>query len=359
VVIAGPLFMPHAYAGTPLAELLPVVFTAGTQPVTGGPEDSFRFELTQEGRSHPIMQLAAAPERSRNRWNTLPPMYWRHPLRDTKPGAAVLAYAHPLLAPDFLRAASTDEIPSETVLRQRREFERANALLVAQNYAGGRVLFAAADQSWRLRYQSGDTYHHRHWGQILRWGTADKLLYGAAGVRVGTDKCRYAPGEPVRLRARLSRADYSPVTNAAVSAVIRGGDGAARRHKLAFVPDSAGLYEARVDGLPEGDYTVELETNAKLEGKLPAGAFAVVSSLAAEMVELAPDTGLLNRLATATGGELLEPARIQEAATHFGPPSLVQEERRQYDLWNSWFLLLAITAVAGAEWALRKKASLP
>ena len=53
------------------------------------------------------------------------------------------------------------------------------------------------------------------------------------------------------------------------------------------------------------------------------------------------------------------PPRIDDALPKFGPPSLVQNERRQYDLWNSWLLLLAIAGVAIAEWALRKKVSLP
>ncbi|OGV65102.1 MAG: hypothetical protein A3K19_25515 [Lentisphaerae bacterium RIFOXYB12_FULL_65_16] len=361
VAIAGTAFMPHAYAGMPLTDLLPVTFNRVSRPLTGGPEDSYRFVLTQEGGEHVVMQLSGNAEESQRVWNALPAMYWRHPILDTKPGASVLAYACPVDPPAFLKSAGDNEVPSEGTLNNRRRFERANALVVAQHYAAGRILFSAVDQSWRLRYRSGDTYHHRFWGQILRWGTADKLLYGSGGVRIGTDKARYQPREPVRVRVRLATPDCRPIAGANVTAIILTGDRQpVARRKLAGASAATGLYETTVPDLAEGTYKVEIETDANTgNAPLPTAGFAVARDLSAETTWLAPDRELPGRIATATGGVIVAPPRIDDVLSKFGPPSLVQNERRQYDLWNSWLLLLAIAGVAIAEWALRKKVSLP
>lgn len=366
IVIAGPQYMPHAYANAGFAELLPISFTPGEKPVLVGPEPSFHTALSQEGQEHVIMRLAVNPEENNKIWNELPPVYWRHPIRDTKPGATVLAYAVPNGAPAFLRPLSATEVPGEDVLKSRRQFERENALIVSHNFAHGKVMFMASDHSWRLRYRTGDTYHHKFWGQVLRWATADKIHFGTSLVKVGTDQARYAPDDNVRVRAKMVRPDYSPVTNANATVNILQGDKSILRKHMQFVPDSAGVYAADLGRLPEGQYRIELESDALTE---PGGdakatapvtaAFGVTRALPAELIELTADRGLLSRLASLTNGVAVEPTQAAAVLDRLGPPSLVQRERRQFDIWNSWPLLLLMIVLAGAEWALRKKVSLP
>lgn len=367
VVVAGPLYMPHSYTQTPLAELLPVQVMPGDKPVMVGPEPSYRMALTQEGQEHVITRLAVSPEENLKLWRELPPIYWRHPIRDTKAGATVLAFAQPSAAamPDFLRPATSTEVPEEDVLRRRRQYERENALVVSHNFAHGRVLFLAMDHTWRLRYRTGDTYHHRFWGQLLRWATADKLLYGSGLVKLGTDHARYTPDDSVRVRAKIVRPDFSPVTNANPMVTVFQGDKNLLRKRMRFVTDSAGVYSADLGKLPEGQYRVELESDALAaevgeagKGTLKAG-FGVSRILPVELLELAADRGLLNRVANLTNGLVAEPTQAATALERLGPPSLIQKERRQFDIWNSWPFLLLIVALAAAEWALRKKVSLP
>ena len=59
-----------------------------------------------------------------------------------------------------------------------------NALVVSQVYGRGKVLLLAFDETWRLRYKAGDIYHHRFWGQIMRWGVGEKLRAGEPGLRL-------------------------------------------------------------------------------------------------------------------------------------------------------------------------------
>ena len=197
----------------------------------------------------------------------VPEIYWRHPSVAAKEGATVLAYAVPPMAPAFLpqRGASTvasDEPIGEDVVRQRREFERTHALIAYHNVAMGKVMCLAFDRTWRLRYRIGDTYHHRFWGQVLRWATANKLPAGTETVKLGTDRTRYAPQAPVRIQAKLANKDYTPIVSEDVAVKIFAGGEQKLRKPLQYVANSAGMYEADLGDLPSGTYRAELDAPA-------------------------------------------------------------------------------------------------
>ena len=48
--------------------------------------------------------------------------------------------------------------------------EAANALLVTRQTGKGKVALLLTDRTWRLREGAGDLYHHRFWGNLVRWG---------------------------------------------------------------------------------------------------------------------------------------------------------------------------------------------
>src|SRR5262249_53573332 len=85
------------------------------------------------------------------------------------------------------------------------ERERNNALIVRQNYGFGRVVYVGLDSTWRWRLKTGDTYHHRLWGQIIRWAASDKpLVTGNEYVRFGTREPLYRSGQEIEVVVRLS-----------------------------------------------------------------------------------------------------------------------------------------------------------
>ena len=366
VVIAGPQNMPHAYADTPLADLLPVTFKAETVPQVPSPENSFRLALTGDGRENVIMRQTTNPEENAAVWESIPEIYWRHPVLRTKEGATVLAYAQPTLPPDFLpkKGALASEKPSDQVVRQRRDFERQNPLIVYHSISMGQVMFLAFDQTWRLRYRIGDTYHHRFWGQVLRWATAGKLPSGTDTVKLGTDRSRYAPQAPVRVRAKIARKDFSPIVSDEVAVNVFEGDKLILTKKMQYLEHSPGLYDADLGELPGGAYRVELvapAAKAVLEEDRVSSVsteFTVDPSTPVEQAELVPDRGLLARMANLTGGAVTDPSRADRVLESLGPPSHVEVDRYEYVLWDSWPLLLLMVMVATGEWLLRKKGGL-
>ena len=363
VAIAGSLHMPHAYMGTPLADVLPVQCLPSDRPVLTAPEEEFRLAPTAEGRNHILLRLVDDEARNAAAWDGIPPLRWRHSLRDTKEGATVLAYALPADPPEFLRLGRAEAVPDEETMTRRREFERSNALIVIQHVALGNVMFLATDNMWRLRYRRGDQFHHRFWGQVMRWATADRMAAGTLFARLGTDRPRYAIDTPVNVRARLMSADFAPIRQAPVAVTVWSGDRKVLRRVLPYQPDSAGIYAASLGTFPEGRYRLELDTH-EVPGLPDADAprvteFAVTPDIVAERVELTADRGLLTRVAGLTGGRVVEPSDLERAVAALGPAVVTQRERRQIELWDSWVFFLLLVAVVTTEWILRKKERLP
>ena len=123
----------------------------------------------------PMLQFASEPEQNRAVWSGLPWLPWLLAGK-AKPGASVLA-------------AARDE---------------SAAVIAAQPYGLGKVLWLGTDGTWRWRYRIGDAYHHRFWGQVVRWAASGKLSAGNAYVRFGPVRPRVAAGEGVKIQARIS-----------------------------------------------------------------------------------------------------------------------------------------------------------
>ena len=368
VVIAGANFMPHAYARTPLEEILPVRFAASDKPVNGSLPAGLRIAATAEGREHPVMFQKVQPQDNDAVWASLPPIYWRHPSLVAKEGATVLAYAEPLIRPSFLRGPTTEESDNEPLQRQRDAqrlaFQRENPLIVVHNVAAGRVMALCFDSTWRMRYRAGDTYHHRFWGQVMRWATTDKLAGGTDHVQLGADRTRYEPTQAVRVRARIVRADLSPVLSQDVAVKLYRGQELVMRRRMEYQPSSAGMYEAALGVLASGKYRVELEAPeagpilAMDKVSAVSAEFAVDPVGSAEELELSADTALLGRMASLSGGVVLQPDEADQLIDALGPRSLTRRQRRELRVWDSWALLALIIAAVSAEWIIRKRAGL-
>ena len=348
--------MPGKYADTGLAHLLPVRLpsAAGAAPAVRG--ESFRIALTAAGREHVITQLNTDPAENLRVWSSIPPIHRRLAVEAT-PSATVLAYALTQSAPKAGDDADT--------LRRIRDYQRRNALITAQSVAAGKVLFLAFDRTWRLRYRAGDVYHHKFWGQIMRWATAGKLPSGTDLVKLGSDKARYAPGEPIRIRAKIRNSDLSPVANAQVAVNIYQGENLALRKNLDYLSGIPGLYGATIKELLSGAYRAQLDCPSAEQILASEGVesveteFAVDPSRSPETLEVAANRELLQRVAELTGGAALPPWQADRVQQYLPPGTYVRSQRHEYVLWNSWPFLLLVFAILTAEWVLRRRNALP
>jgi len=361
VFIAGRGYMPHAYGRTLLAELLPVRFIPGVAEKM--PENAFKIALTPEGKNHIITQQDTDPEINAKIWDSMPEITWRRPIIDAKPGAAVLAYARADDEPTMEDAVSTAQ--RNLQMTKIVKYQRSRALVSAHNVGAGSVMFVGFDRTWRMRYRVGDTYHHKFWGQVLRWATSDRLRSGTNLVKLGTDRSRYGSQSPVRIRANVIDKDLSPVKDADATIEVYRKDKLVLRRKLLGEKGSPGRYSADLGNLPGGAYRAVLggDTITKIlaeEGQADSvfTEFSVDSTLSVEQVELTADRGMASRLAEKSGGRVFEANEAAKILRLLATGTQEEELPAQFPLWDSWWLLIALLMLAAGEWFTRKRAGL-
>ena len=346
VFISGGRHMPLAYAKGPLADLLPVALTNAEGRVTAEwRQGAFGFAVTGAGYAHEIMRLSASDAENVRIWET--GCEWQRRLEGLtlKPGAETLAFAG-----------------DSSALK--------SPLLVVQHRGRGRVVFLASDETWRFRYRIGDTYHHRFWGNVLRWGAGAKLRDGNAYARVGTDGIHYLPGDSVRIRVRLTGPDRLPLEGQRVTCTVTGPGGRSAELALASRSAANGTYEAEFKETAEqGDYrlTVSCADAAKLLGdKWPeplATAFAVKTSFApVEFARLSSDTALPAELAKLTSGAVQtlnsQLSTLNSQLFDFGAGRSEVVDHIENPIWDhpSAFIVLAVALIL--VWILRKRKGL-
>ncbi len=365
IFVSGGTFMPLGYAQHPLAELLPVVMTNAKGRVTAEwRSGSFPFAVTGAGHAHEIMSLSASDAENRRIWELGCDWHRRLEGLTVKPGAETLAFAGDSSA-------------------------LTSPLLIVQHRGRGRIVFLASDETWRLRYRIGDTYHHRFWGNVLRWGAGAKLRDGNAFARVGTDRLHYAPGGRVKIRVRLKGEDLLPLEGLTVLCTVIGPDGEHRKFPLASGNLVNGVYAADfTETSCMGDYRVEISCpeaaralGEKWPTKLETG-FSVKTSFApVEYANLSSDGALADELSALTGGEVLmlgnleEPLFTPSAETNgvsatkaprvdrlaldaFGAGRCEVVDRVESHIWDHPLVFIVLVLALSLVWILRKRKGL-
>jgi len=359
VVIAGPRKMPHGIADAKFQELLPVRYTVDPDGSWAPPEERCRLALTAPGRTHPVLQQSSSISENEAVWNEMPEITWRFPVLGFKPGAEVLAYAQPSDAvkqdPGLLGVAdAAARLDAETQTRAR------NALVVAQNYGRGKVLMLNFDQTWRLRYRAGDKYHHKFWGQVMRWGVGEKLRAGREGLRLGTDELVYTPQHPARVLARVTDSNFASVPDAQLDAAVIHGGTEVARVRLVYREGSHGMYEAALPPIADpGRYDVRLtRKDGAAEDRVETAFLVVSAERPVELGDVSATRTTLDILAHWTNGRVVGPAHAGELWNAFGEGCQVVAERRERPLWDRPWIYLLIVGLLTAEWIFRKRGGL-
>jgi hypothetical protein len=257
------------------------------------------------------------------------------------------------------------------------EREKRQAVVVRHNYGFGRVLFVGLDSTWRWRYKVGDLYHHRFWGQVVRWAAADRpLVVGNRFIRFGTPQPVYRPGDAVELVARLNEV-LGPVRAdlLAGARVIRLGEGKEAEKAVALVPltrrpAQPRVLEGQLRDLAAGKYAVELvipDLADKLltpaekgkEAKPLRALFTVLPPESKETVDLERNDPLLEDLAVQSGGKVFTPETVRELAEQLQRQGIEHVEHDEQRLWQWGWLLGLVVALLALEWAARKLSGLP
>jgi hypothetical protein len=336
VVIAGETAMPEAFAGQPLGEMIPAL----TEAID--PSQGFSLAVTAEGSVSVPTQLDDDPLASDRIWREMSsrlPVYNLSLVSRPKPTAHVL-----------IAATTPDQGAGQ------------RAFLSWQYVGLGRVIYIAAPITYQLRYGIGDLYHHRFWGQLLRWAVAREMAGGSKTVHLLTDKNRYEVGEQAQIVLRLTASDGTPVAAAQCSVEAIRENQMIKVIELHEEAGSPGAYRGIFAGLPAGPLTLRA-AGATVQSLLAGeGRTDPVEQLlnvdikgTTELSDPVCNLPLLNQIADASGGVLLPPASLQNALAHLNvAPDSQDTVLSRQPVWDRWSLLWVFMCCLTIEWLARR-----
>lgn len=323
------------YASTPLADLLPVEMNpAESQP---GDMVSDEQQLTQDirlvptdlGLSQFVLRLSSDPEQNRNRWAALPALEGANILRPKE------------FAPVQIWARSPEGAP----------------LLLATEVGRARVAAFAGDTTYLWPLAGNAEEHQRFWRQMILW-LARKEEDTDQPVWARVEPRNFPPSAPATIAFGARDKDGQPITDAEFKAQVVSPDG--QTHPV--TPRRTGNeYSAEFTRTEQpGDYWVRVSAtrNGTALGFDALTRF-IIDARDLELDQPAADPGLLQELATLSGGVFLAPEEVGSFLQRLRErkyPDLTQI--RTISLWDNWSLLLAFVTLMTAEWAFRKKRGL-
>ncbi|MBX3412655.1 MAG: VWA domain-containing protein [Pirellulales bacterium] len=332
VFIAGPLFTPGEYRGTPIDPLLPVdLSSTGNVFVAQSSDEGFQVAPTDLGLASPQMQLGDTPAETESIWKNLPRLYGLYEMAALKPAARVLA-EHPTRL-----AADGTPLP----------------ILAMQFVGAGKVLFHATDDTWRWRFQVGDVYFARYWVQTIRYLSRSKLLGKDRSAELTTDRREYQQGEVVRLRVRFVDERLAPANDEGVSVVLEQEGRQKRPIQLRRNASNRGIFEGTFSRPVAGSYHAWV-AEPTLEGQAPATDFVVVAP-PGEFEQVRTDRAELERAAEQTEGRTYDLHTARRLVDDLPRGRQIPiESLPPVSLWNRWPLLALFLALISGEWLLRK-----
>jgi len=326
-------FSEGGYAGTPVADALPVVVERVARSLDTWPVSRLRVRPTRAGEGHALAQIGPTEAASLNRWNDLPTLISVNGVKAVKPGATVLL-------------TGTDE---------RRSTQ---PVLAFQRYGRGKALAFTVLDSWRWQMHASvpleDMTHENYWRQLLRW-----LVEGVPGpVEVHTSADRVEAGEQVTLTADVVDDTFLELNDARVAAKVTTPSGAVVDVPMQWTGERNGQYRGTFVSAEQGMYATRVE--ASKEGKaIGVGQTQVRAAPGdSEYFDATMHAARLKRIAEETGGRFYTPetmGTLAEDLKYTGRGVTTVEER---DLWHMPIVLLLLVGLTCAEWGYRRAVGL-
>jgi hypothetical protein len=339
IVIAGPNFMPKAYANTPLARLLPFDPATVREPDPSKLlSESIVVQPTELGRGNSAMQLEDSPQQSQARWQKLPALAWMLDVSDLKPAGRVLA---------------------ENSARTGPDGKHPPLIILQYVGGGGQVLFHATDETYKWRRGVGDLYFARYWVQMLRFLTRSRLAESEHSVRLSTDRREYRQGDTVGIQAAFADDRTAPLDDNGVTIELEQPGRQTERVQLrrdARAGDSAprDRFEAALQNLPAGSYHAKMVVPS-VTGNVPAADF-VVRPPESEKIDVPADAADMRQAAALTNGKYYTIEDVSRLPGDLpGGRQVPVENLPPVPLWNRWPVLLLFLVLLIAEWLLRKR----
>lgn len=339
-MVSGPAYSPHAYRGTAIEPLLPVNI-ARVAPEPGGMTitQGFRPVLTREGARSSIFRFFG--DRATNEKyiaDEMPPIFWHCRGVTAKAGVGEVYAEHP-----------TDTGPDG----------RRTPLLVLGRFGAGRTLFSGIDDSWRWRYYTGETIFDTYWVQQLRYLARGRKL-GQRQAAFSSVRPVYELGEQARLNLRILNPQLLPQLSEQIRVDIAEESAVAGQPSAAVVSqvmlqrqeNQPDLYTASFPAQRIGNFVARIGSIAGGVDDLAAPFRTRVPRLELEQPQV--DRAAMTRLATQTGGQVLEISQIGKLPAMIPSAAKIVPIETARPLWDAPLILIVFVLLVTLEWVMRK-----
>jgi hypothetical protein len=278
------------------------------------------------------MQLGAAADDTRKRWDATPALASIVALGDPRPGASVLAVT-----------TGAGGVPS--------------SLVAVQRYGNGRSMIFAGEAAWRWRMMmpASDRSYDTFWRQAVRW-----LAIAAPDPLNITAPAGASTGDALALQISARSATFEPLSDVSVDLRITAPDGSLQQVRAAIdtAPDAAGRYVAQFRPEQAGVHRVVAEARRGSEPVGTATTAFLVGGADVEMTDPRLNERLLQQLAELSHGRVVERGKTSALvdALRANVPAAALSVRR--DLWHTGWSFASILLLLSAEWLLRRRSGL-
>jgi hypothetical protein len=362
---------PTVQANEKLAKLLPVKWAPAR-------ETRFRLKLTEDGRGMRWLgggagpgagAVAASPlagDADQAALAGLPTLATSAHVDRAKPLAVVLA-----------NAVSQGDVPdgpggpgSATPASGGAPTGGAAPAVVYQPYGAGRVVVVEGAGMWRWaflppQFRQQEEVYASLWHSMLRWLISADTLVPGQKLALRSDQVAFDTTEAAT--ATLILRDEGGRGKVPTVEVVAEGAGGKPPGKPAgkpaqFAPaplgEEPGTFRVNFGKLPEGRYAARV-VDAPADEAFARTVFTV-RTVGEEQLNLKPRPDLMARLASDSGGAVLENADAEEVAGRFKehmnrlrPPRL-----ERATAWDRWWVLAAVFALWAGSWVLRRSSGL-
>ncbi len=363
MVLPGRRHMPHDVHSPTLQKLLPVtnpkqqVAERRKRTLPDSRPSVFRLKLTQEASDLTLFRFTDPDAEQSVGFANLPGHPWAY---TGKPKGIASVWA-------TLQMETVDLDPASM------------AAVVHQYYGFGQVVWMGIDSTWRWRLRAGDRWHHRFWGQVVRWAARNKSAAGNDQVRMTLSDVIVDETESVDVSVRWNPKLVPQLEDATVEVVVEpiedsGPEAAAtssqpndaagkssQKFQLHPIQGAPERFSVRIPHLEPGSYEVRLNVqNSRLQlDQNIVSELIVQEQVSTELASISCNRTFLKQLAALSSGRVLEPWQLSELPELLAPVDSADSVMQEQTLWDHWIMLLLFFILLTAEWVTRKINGLP
>jgi hypothetical protein len=224
--------------------------------------------------------------------------------------------------------------------------------------ARGRSMDITVEEAWQWSFLAAregrpQRYYDTFFHNAIRWLVRDPEL---TQVRVQAEKERFSPSEPVAFIVKARSRDYGPAAGARVDLQVMNTQNSQVVKQADGIVGADGTLRLDVGTLPAGPFRAHVVARREGEELGTAEDVLVVEESGPELARPTPRPDLLKFIAEATHGQYLPASGTKLSELPLRDPERVEiGQRKSHPLWDKFPVLLALCALLGTEWFLRRR----